>query len=277
LPERSSTAFDRCALPLVQRLAALLDLDPDGYREGDLLPRGWQAVLFAAPIPQRDLAADGCPLPPEGLGLERARLMHGGRRLAWSGDIVIGQRLRRVSHLSLSPPKAGRSGPLVRATWRHEVTAEDGGPALLTEEEDLIYLGAAAAASVTPAATPTAAARSAQHSMGFQPDEPLLFRFSAVTFNTHRIHYDLAYATGVEGYPALVVNGGLTLLSLVQFFRQVAGQPPASIAARNRRPLFCGRPATLKASEADGRWLLWAENEKGETAVEMEAVACAIP
>ena len=109
------------------------------------------------------------------------------------------------------------------------------------------------------------------------PAPPLLFRYSAVTFNAHRIHYDLAYAQRVEGHPALVVNGGLTALFLLEHFRRVAGAEPASLRTRNRRPLYCGRPARLSAAGEGAAWRLRAENEVGETAVEMEVEACSVP
>lgn len=263
-----------CDLAPVRRMAALLDLDPGAFEEGDRLPRGWHVLLFNAVTPQRELGADGYVRPPADLGLERPRLMLGGRRLTWHGDVAIGQRLRRLSRITLDAPKEGRSGRLVRATRHREIADAGGGPVLLTEEEDLIYIEGARSAPSTAAA---ATQQPRHHSMAFQPDEALLFRYSALTYNAHRIHYDLAYATAVEGYPALVVNGGLTALFLLEFFRRLSGSPPARLSIRNRRPLYCGRPGTLNALQAGPHWKLWAEDDTGQTAADMEVEACSSP
>ena len=100
------------------------------------------------------------------------------------------------------------------------------------------------------------------------PDEMLLFRISAIMFNPHRIHYDQPYATGVEAYPALVVNGSVSSLLLLEFFRAESGCEPESLALRNAGLAFCGRPLRLNAI-ADGRqWRVWADDESGQLALE---------
>lgn len=264
LPE---TQHDLCALPLVRRLAALLDQDPAGLRDGEPLPRGWHAILFNAALPQSALGADGFVPPPADLGLERPRLMLGGRRTSYAGEIPIGAPVRRTRRLLSQTAKEGRSGRLVLVTRRNEIFVADFPLPVVVEEEDLVYREAGGPA---PAAEPPVPGQPAPHAQTLVPDEALLFRYSSVTFNAHRIHYDLPYAQAVEGYPALVVNGGLTALLLLRLHARVAGRPPASVAARNRRPLYCGRPLTLKARPEGAGWQLWAEDETGRAALEMQ-------
>ncbi len=160
-------------------------------------------------------------------------------------------------------PKTGRSGAIMIATVRHEIALD--GAAVLTEEQDFVLLEAGRPALTAPVAAqiPTAG------SVSFVADEAMLLRFCALTFNTHRIHYDHPYATDVEGYPALVVNGSLTTLMLTELFRARARREPVTLATRNLRPLFCARANTLHAREGDP-WLVWAEDDAGARALEAQ-------
>ena len=148
------------------------------------------------------------------------------------------------------------------ATVRHEIEVD--GVAVLTEEQDFVLLEAGRPA---PAPTPAAPVKPGPAGTPFIADETMLLRFCALTFNTHRIHYDHPYATVVEGYPALVVNGSLTTLMLTELFRARAGREPVSLTTRNLRPLFCGRVNTLHASQGDP-WPVWAEDDAGVPALE---------
>ncbi len=257
---------ERCALPLARRAAALLDRDPARVAEGQALPRGWHCILFAPLLPQAGLGSDGFVPPPE-LGLKRPRLMLGGRRTRFAGEIAIGATLRRRRQVLSQVRKAGRGGPLVVITRRHEIFVEAAALPAVVEEEDLLYRETSEAPSPpAPAGTP----RPASHAETRTPDEVLLQRYCMLTFNAHRIHYDLPYAQGVEGYPALVVNGGLTALLLLDLQRRLGGAAPASLAVRNLAPLYCGRPMTLKAARDGAAWRLWAEDDEARCAVEME-------
>ena len=100
------------------------------------------------------------------------------------------------------------------------------------------------------------------------PDEALLFRYSAITFNPHRIHYDHPYATAQEGYPALVVNGGIASILLLELFKSAAGREPASVTARNVAPLFCGRALHLHGLDQGSAWRMWAEDNDHKLALE---------
>ncbi len=221
------------------RLAATLDV-ADAPSSGDPLPPLWHWLYFLPDDPQATLAADGHPrrggfLPPVPLG----RRMHAGGRLEFHAPLRVGDEATRVSVVTSVDEKQGRTGPLVVVTVRHRIT----GPAGLavTEEQDLVY---------TDARPPRDAGDQAAIAEGtwestVVPDEALLFRFSALTFNTHRIHYDLGYATAVEGYPDLVVHGPLVALLLAVLARS-RGVAVAGFTFRAHAPFFCGRPIHLR-------------------------------
>ena len=160
--------------------------------------------------------------------------------------------------------KQGRSGRFAIVTIEHRVFA--GGLALVEEQDYVMREPDRGGSAATP---PTAAPRPAAAERRLVPDETLLLRYCAVTFNAHRIHYDQVYATGVEGYPALVVNGGIPILALLELFRAEAGCEPARAVLRNLAPLFCGRAVRLCAQPAEEGWQLWAEDDAGRLAVEM--------
>lgn len=257
---------ERCALALARRAAVLLDRDPAGLAEGQPLPRGWHFALFAPLVSQGGLGADGYT-PPPALGLSRPRLMLGGRRTRFAGELPIGALLRRRRTLLAESRKQGRSGPLVVQTRRHEIFLAGAAQPALVEEEDLIYRETPEAPAPPP---PPGRPRPAAHAEARVPDEVLLQRYCLLTFNAHRIHYDLPYARQVEHYPGLVVNGGLTALLLLDLHRRLGGAPPAELAVRNLAPLYCGRRLTLKAAPEAAGWRLWAEDDEDRSAVEME-------
>lgn len=266
---------DVCALPLVRRMAATLDLDPARFRNGDPLPRGWHVCLFTVPTRQSELRPDGAAalgvtLPDMGL----PRLMIGGRRIRFTGDIPIGAPVWRESRRQAVVPKEGRSGRFVIVTIRYDVHVEGQSTPAIEEEQDYVMREAAEPAPASPAAPArppgdAAAARPAPTvSRVVVPDERLLFRYSAITFNPHRIHYDHPYATATERYPALVVNGGIPSVLLYELYRSVARREPGAVIARNVAPLFCGRPVHLKGvQEAEG-WRMWAEDDQNNLALE---------
>jgi 3-methylfumaryl-CoA hydratase len=262
---------DVCALPLVQRVAATLDLEPARYRNGEPLPRGWHVCLFTVPTRQSELRPDGAghlgvTLPDVGL----PRLMIGGRRIRFLGDIPIGSAVRRESRRKAVVEKEGRSGRFVIVTIQHDVFVEGCARAAIEEEQDYVMRGAvdARAASAPKTEQPAAPRPSPTATRSFVPDETLLFRYSAITFNPHRIHYDHPYATSKEGYPALVVNGGIASVLLLELFKSAARRDPTSVTARNVAPLFCGGTVHLKGV-ADGRaWRMWAEDDQNNLALE---------
>lgn len=266
-------ADDICALPLVRRMAALLDGDPGSIREGDPLPRGWHVALFNPPTRQSDLRADGAAhlgvtLPDLGM----PRLMMAGRRIDFGGDIPIGARVRRVSRPGAVTHKKGRSGRFALVDVKHTITV-DGSPGPAVVETNSYVLREVS--NGEPAGQPASQFEPippADMVRTFVPDETTLFRYSAITDNPHRIHYDLAYARS-EGYPALVVNGTVPTMFLLEMFRAHVGSEPAGWQIRNLAPILCGAQLTLTLSrEGEGEgWIMRAHGPRGEIALEARA------
>lgn len=275
-------AEDVCALPLARRLAAMLNRDPASLREGDPLPRGWHVMLFNAPTLQSQLRLDGAAslgvtLPDIGL----PRLMLGGRQTRFAADIPIGAQVRRETRQGGVQMKQGRSGRFALVKVEHRIFVGTATQAAVVETQDYLLREAGPAA---PAAAPSAPVHGAVAAplpelkltapnarSTIVPDEAMLFRYSAITDNPHRIHYDLAYATGTEDYPALVVNGSIPTMFLLELFRSAAGREPASLTSRNVAPMFCGRPLHLNALIEGSSWRLWAEDPHGTTTFEARA------
>ncbi|MDH7796648.1 MULTISPECIES: MaoC family dehydratase N-terminal domain-containing protein [unclassified Beijerinckia] len=268
---RREEAWDTCALTNVKRLAALLNLDPAHCDDGQSLPLGWQVILFPPLARQADLGPDGHP-EPNGLmpSSPLPRRVHGGRRVWRHSPVRIGEPLRRVSEIAAVRHKNGRSGPLMIVTVRHAISRADLLEPAIVEEQDIIYRGSENASEDAGSKPQKPEPRTALHQRAFRPTTPLLFRFSAVTFNAHRIHYDQSYATQIEGYPSLVVNGGLTALFLLQLFRDVTGQEPSYYEAKNLGLLFCDREISLCVAPLGEGWRLWAEDQ-GRIAIEVVA------
>ena len=275
-------AEDVCALPLARRLAALLDRDPAQLREGQPLPRGWHVMLFNVPTMQSQLRADGAAhlgvtLPDIGL----PRLMMGGRQIRFTGDIPLGAHVRRETRQGEVQLKNGRSGRFALVKVEHSIFVEDTDRAAVVETTDYV-LREASPPSAPATAAPAATAATVAPQTGtptptpdavrtITPDERALFRYSAITDNPHRIHYDLAYATGAEGYPALVVNGSIPAMFLLELFRAMAGREPQTFASRNVAPMFCGQALTLCAKAEGSDWHLWAQDPRGSTTFDARA------
>jgi 3-methylfumaryl-CoA hydratase len=265
---REERAEDEVALPAVRRFAALLDLAPDAYRRGTTIPGPWYVVLFGPEARQSTLGPDGHPtkgqfLPPVPL----PRRMFAGRRVWFHAPLAIGDEVTRVSRIQAITPKQGRSGAMCFVTVRHEIAGPRG--LAVVEEQDLVYREATpAAASKREAAPPPP---EPQWTRALTLDPTMVFRYSAITFNAHRIHYDLPYTREQEGYPDLVVNGGLTTSLLWELARSQAGREIKASVSRNVKALFVGRPATLCGRRADGgKVRVWALDADGELALEAE-------
>jgi 3-methylfumaryl-CoA hydratase len=261
---RARSVSDTLAAPLVRRLAATLDAaTPEGAVPSHWLP----ALLFDDAQPTRALGPDGHPAKGEFLPLvPLPRRMLAGRRVTFHAPARIGQEFSRTSTIERVEEKQGRSGRLVFVTVRHATIGPDG-PAM-TEVQDIVYREASgSAAPRAPEPMPEPAWREAR-----TPDPVLLFRYSAICFNGHRIHYDADYARDAEGYPALVVNGGLSTLLLLDAAVRNTGRAILGFAARTASPLFCGRAMALcgTAADEDGRALLWAEDDTGAVALRVE-------
>ena len=164
--------------------------------------------------------------------------MFAGGRLALHAPFRIGSNVRRESSLAAVTPKTGRSGELLFTTVRHEYT--EGATLLAVEEQDIVYRIGDAPRGV--AQTLEAADTFAPWSLEVVTDPVLLFRFSALTYNAHRIHYDLPYTVEVEGHEGLVVHGPMLAMLLAELPRR-AGIAVESLEFRLKAPLYCGRPA----------------------------------
>ncbi len=257
-------------------LAATLDY-PDAPRAGEPLPPLWHWTNFYAIAQQSQLGEDGHPkrggfLPPVPL----PRRMWAGGRFVFHAPIPVGSSVARTSTIRSVSAKEGSSGRLVFVTVRHEISRD--GQLAITEEHDIVYRGMPTPGSAAP--PPKPAPLNPRWSRTIHPDPVLLFRYSALTFNGHRIHYDRTYVTEVEGYPGLIVHGPLIATLLVDLVRrEVPGVEIAEFRFRAVSPLFdidafsvCGEPA------ADGKTIkLWAQNSRGELAMEAEAILHAPP
>ncbi len=272
--EKASEATDVVCAPLTARLAALLDQQTQAWPGGKAIPSSWYVMLYGPTELQSRLGPDGHPpkgnvLPP----VPYPRRMFAGRRVEFPGDLRIGDEVRRVSRVTAITPKRERSGPMCFVTLRHELHTERG--LAVIEEQDVVYrpeIGQAADTSKPPAPDAAPAPRQpAAFTATLVPETTLLFRYSAITNNTHRIHYDVTYTREIEGYPDLVVNGGLSTLLLWEFAEQSAGAKLTRSSTRNLFPLFVGRPLTLNVSAAQGgKSSAWVADSTGKIAIEAE-------
>jgi 3-methylfumaryl-CoA hydratase len=265
----SRTVRDVVTVASVARLAATLDIDNPAPNAGDALPPGWHCSYFTPDMRPGGLAADGLPaetalLPP----LPLPRRMFGGARLAFHAPLRVGEAIERRSELVAIEAKETRSGPLVRAVVRHTVSGPNG-PAVV-EEQDTLALEEAkpGARSAPPAAAPADPAWRRE----VEPTPTLLFRYSAITFNAHRIHYDADYTRGIEHYPGLVVQGTLLSLLLMELCRTNApGRPLARFEFRAVRPVYSPRPFTVAGKPAGDGAELWIADPDGALAMRATA------
>jgi 3-methylfumaryl-CoA hydratase len=267
---REENAHDEVTAPAVRRFAALLDLSPDEYRRGTTIPGPWYVVLFGPEARQSSLGPDGHPakgqfLPPVPL----PRRMFAGRRVWFHAPLAIGDEVNRVSRIQAITPKQGRSGAICFVTVRHEISGPRG--LAVVEVQDLVYREATLAAPEKRDAAPAPQGAPPDWMRAVTPDPTMVFRYSAITFNAHRIHYDAAYTREKEGYPDLVVNGGLTTSLLWEFARAQTGMAIRSSASRNVKALFVGRPVTLCGRRAEhGKVRVWVLDADGALALDAE-------
>lgn len=253
----------------LDRLAATLDRDDPPFAAGDVIPPLSHWLFFLPTDRHSEIGPDGHPrrggfLPPIH---DLPRRMWAGSRVAFPADIRVGDAVFRHSTITSVNHKNGRSGPLVFVTVRHEI-GRTGDPPAIIDEHDIVYRGRESGGWA-----PERAAIGSWRRM-LVPDAVLLFRFSALTFNGHRIHYDRDYAVRKEGYPGLVVHGPLTATLLVDLVRRHAPQRRIeTFAFRALAPLFEDREMGVNGEppDADGAMRLWAANAEGELAVTAEA------
>lgn len=252
----------------VEALAATLDL-ATAPRAGEALPPAWHWIFFNPFVRRSEVGADGHPkrggfLPDVGL----PRRMWAGGRLRYLAPLRVGSPAERVSEILSVTPKSGKAGRLLFVTVRHRISQD--GRLAIEEEQDIVYREAPQPGA--PAPVPPPAPEGAMISEVISPDPVLLFRFSALTSNGHRIHYDVPYAQDEEGYPGLVVHGPLISTLLQGLAGRVRPEKRLSrFDFRAVSPLFVDSPFVIEAGEAEGGLRLWAKNSTGALAMTAEA------
>jgi len=259
---REESAEDIASPQPIAGLAALLDHEVPPWREGEVPPLGhW--LYFLPRARQSEIGVDGHPkrggfLPP----VELPRRMWAAGRVDFRAPIPLGAPITRLSTIKDVTAKTGASGEMVFVTVHHAIRAD--GVLAIEERYDIVYRGMGGAGGSPAPAEP----RPADVRRGFTADPIALFRYSALTFNGHRIHYDRDYAGEVEGYPGLIVHGPLQATLLMDLFlRETPGARPRSFEFRARAPLFDTTPFVLNLARSASGAELWTADADGRPAM----------
>jgi 3-methylfumaryl-CoA hydratase len=271
---KSETVTDVVTATPYATLSATLDRPAERPSAGTPLPALWHWLYFLPIYRQSEVGPDGHAkrggfLPPVPL----PRRMWAGSRFEFHRPLHVGDGITRVSTIDDVTEKTGRTGPLIFVKVRHEITTNQESTPALTEFHNIVYREAAKPDDAAP--PPEIAPHKSRWERKWVPDDVLLFRYSALTFNGHRIHYDRKYVTEVEGYPGLIVHGPLIATLLLDLLRQQ--MPDANVAKyefRIMRTIFdinhffvCGEP------QPDGKTIrLWARDHEGWLAMVATAV-----
>ena len=267
---RTETTTDALSCAQAQSAQAMLDEPGPALADGDALPPLWHWFYFLPRAPQAALDADGHPqrggfLPP----IPYPRRMFAGARVQWHRPLVIGTPAQREARIDDVVLKSGKSGRLAFVTVTCRFLQH--GELCIEESQDIVYRepGGRVGAPVANEWPPVA---EGSWTRVLQPDTRLLFRFSALTFNAHRIHYDRAYASEVEGYPGLVVHGPLTAVLLSELIRHSTARPMRAFSFRGVAPLFDLGPVRLVGTLAGDDVALQAQGPDGAAALVATAV-----
>ncbi|PRX96890.1 MaoC family dehydratase N-terminal domain-containing protein [Paraburkholderia sp. BL25I1N1] len=270
---KRETVSDTLALTPMNALAAALDHDRQPFAPGDALPPLWHWLYFLPVHRQSLVGPDGHPkrggfLPP----VQLPRRMWAGSQLLFSRRLRAGDKITRFSTIEDVTYKNGRSGDLVFVKVLHEV--HDAAGLAMTERQDIVYRDHPAASEVPPILR--AAPESAQWKREIHPDPVLLFRYSALTLNGHRIHYDRPYAVEQEGYPGLVVHGPLLATLLLDLLhRELPEETVKAYSFRARSPVI-DTAAFFVCGQTDGDQgktvRLWIAGNDGTLRMEADAV-----
>jgi 3-methylfumaryl-CoA hydratase len=257
---RTEEKTDVVTAHLVRGLRATLFMEIGDPKPGDAAPFTVHWCLAQPVYPMSQLGPDGHPtrggfLPPVPL----PRRMWAGGELEFFDSLRVGDEMKRSSRISDVTMKTGSTGPLCFASVQHEVTTPRG--LAIRERQDIVYRDMTKSA---PAAKPASPPPSAKHRESHMADEVLLFRYSALTFNGHRIHYDRDYVTKVEGYPGLIFHGPMQAAFLVEFAAKLhGGAAPKKFVYRGVQPLFEGSEFSVNANETEDGMELWTSNSSG--------------
>ncbi len=265
---RKRIVHDEMGLTSVQRAAATLDVDPASIRNGDPLPRQWFNMFFPDICRQSEIGPDGHPhkgvfLPP----IPLPRRMGAGRRVQIMGNLVVGQPATKIAEVAAIIPKSGRSGNIVILTMR--LTFETAGKTIAVDEFDAIYREAVPPGEKTTASVPKQAPTDGDWKEVHTLTEALNFRYSAVTWNAHRIHYDADYSRDGEGYAHTVQNGGLTMQTITEAACRHTSKTITGLNARLTKPIWVGDTVTIYGKDTDAGILAWVVDKDGHLCTEM--------
>lgn len=259
---RTQKSSDIVTSQLVKALRATLFIDIGAPGPGDVAPLTTHWCLAQPAAPMSALGPDGHPargdfLPPIAL----PRRMWAGGELEFPGDLRVGDDVTRTSRIADVTLKSGRTGMLCFVAVEHTIETPRG--VAIRERQDIVYRDVIAVtpkAEAAPSSVPEA-----HHSVRHLANPVLLFRYSALTFNGHRIHYDRDYVTKVEGYPGLIVHGPLQASLLVEFAAKLKNRKrPAHVSYRGVRPLFDGSEFSINAAKENGGLPLWIADASGQ-------------
>jgi 3-methylfumaryl-CoA hydratase len=257
---RTEEKADVVTAHLVRGLRATLFIEIGEPKPGDAAPFTAHWCLAQPVYPMSQLGPDGHPtrggfMPPVPL----PRRMWAGGELEFFEPLRVGDEMKRSSRISDVTMKAGSTGPLCFVSVQHEVSTPRG--LAIRERHDIVYRDMTKSA---PATKPATAPPPAKHRESHMADEVLLFRYSALTFNGHRIHYDRDYVTKVEGYPGLIFHGPMQAAFLVEFAAKLhGGAAPKKFVYRGVQPLFEGSEFSVNANETENGMELWTANSSG--------------
>jgi 3-methylfumaryl-CoA hydratase len=266
---KQETLHDRVTRFPIAALSATLDRDDPAPQAGDPLPPLWHWLYFLPAARQSALGPDGHAarggfLPPVPL----PRRMWAGGRFTFHRPLLVDENIARTSIVQDVTIKHGRNGDLCFVLVKHEISGQNG--LALVEEHDIVYRDMPHPNEAPPAPHPVRTDDTWRRDI--HPSDPMLFRYSALTFNSHRIHYDRRYVTETEGYPGLIVHGPLIATLLIDLPRRNTAQPLASFRFRALSPLFDIAPFSVHgAPDGKAGVALWARSAAGHLAMEAEA------
>ena len=264
---KTTEAEDTIRLQPANFMEATLNRPPK-LKEGDNLPPLWHWIYFLEAKPESDLGRDAHPkkgdfLPP----IQLPRRMWAGGRFTFYNDLVIGEKAKKITTIKKIVEKEGSAGPLCFITLEHKIYSKD--EISIIEEQDLVYLQDQQGSKSLPLAQNNV--EKADFSQEIHPSAILLFRYSALTFNGHRIHYDLDYAKNVEGYDGLVFHGPLTATLLLDLALKERKQPIKKYSFTGTAPLSNLDCFWIEGKSEDNTAILWARRKDGVVAMKAKA------
>ncbi|MGH6610935.1 MAG: FAS1-like dehydratase domain-containing protein [Burkholderiaceae bacterium] len=266
---KTETLTDQAVATPIDALAATLDRKDPPARVGDSIPPCWHWLYFLPLHRHSELGPDGHAkrgefLPPVPL----PRRMWAGSRIEFKTPLQVGEALSRTSRIADVRSREGRAGPVVFVNVHHEICGDN--QLAIVEEHDIVYRDMPRGESAPEG---TQAPNDAHWSRRIDPDDVLLFRYSALTFNGHRIHYDRRYATNVEGYPGLVVHGPLIATLLLDLLRsELPAAEVKTFSFRAIKPLCDVAPFHVCGRHEDKKIVkLWARTPEGHVAMDASA------